>query len=303
MARARGSISKAEHWNMDQVIADPTLTLADGRHLAYRIYGPSHGPAAFYFHGWPGSRLEPSFFNFPNLRLIAVDRPGYGQSDKAPDRRLEDWPRDVAQLADHLGLEQFGVVGLSGGGPYAAACAHALQDRIPVCVLVSALGPPEAKGMSSTRLRALRSLGRRPRARSVMLGFARRVILSESGEKSIGRLRKLIRRQSKDLAALDPAFAGFLFQSWREAVGRSIEGMASDARIYDEPWPFRLDDLTLPVRLWHGDGDTVVPVSICHHYAARCPDAVPRIFEGEGHVSLIRTQFDAVIADLLRFLD
>jgi pimeloyl-ACP methyl ester carboxylesterase len=142
------------------------IALADGRRLAYREYGARDGAPVFFFHGWPGSRLDFA----PNdataadagVRVIAVDRPGIGGSDPQAGRRVLDWPVDVAALADSLALDRFAVLGFSFGGPYARACAYALPDRVTYAGLVSCLGPiddPAAKRGASacddiTRLRA-----------------------------------------------------------------------------------------------------------------------------------------------------
>ncbi len=277
---------------------DQWFTLADGRRLAYRCQGPADAPPVFYFHGWPGSRLEPGFFDLESVRLIAVDRPGYGQSSAQKARSLTDWASDIGALADGLGLRRFGIVGMSGGGPYAAACAHALAARVNVCVLIAALGPPEAPGMSSIRISLLKALGRRPSASSALFGIARRVLQSPKNDRFVVRLRKAIPRGDRDLEALDPDFLSHLLNSWREGTRLSVAGMASDARIYGTPWPFRLEDIPVPVRIWHGQADRIVPHSIAEHAHARLPNSVLKLYPEEGHISLIRIHLDTILDDL-----
>jgi pimeloyl-ACP methyl ester carboxylesterase len=124
------------------------VTLRDGRNLAYAEYGRRRGSPAFYFHGTPGGLLEGRLLDeaarLQDVRLIAVDRPGYGSSDFKKDRRITDWPGDVADLADALEIDRFGVVGLSGGGPHVQACAAAMPERVTTAVIVSGAGSPEA---------------------------------------------------------------------------------------------------------------------------------------------------------------
>ncbi len=110
--------------------------LDDGRALAYCEFGDPDGLPMFYFHGFPGSRLEGAVAansaRRAGVRLIAVDRRGFGNSDPLPRRRLLDWPADIVQLAQRLELDRFGVVTASGGAPYAAACARAIPERLTV---------------------------------------------------------------------------------------------------------------------------------------------------------------------------
>src|ERR1041385_8757707 len=129
--------------------------LSDGRRLGYAEYGDLQGWPVFYFHGWPSSRLEPRTAQGVcadlNLRLIASDRPGYGLSDFKPRRAIVDGVRDTKELAQQLGIDRFAALGVSGGGPYAAACAATLPERVTMALLVCSMAPsdvPEAtKGM------------------------------------------------------------------------------------------------------------------------------------------------------------
>ncbi len=129
---------------------DAVLRLADGRQLGYAEYGRPDGIPVFYFHGFPGSRLEARLLHASaaraGVRIIAPDRPGCGLSTYQPRRSLLDWPADVAALADALALSSFGVVGISGGGPYALACAWQLPDRLTSVTLISSLGPLDETG-------------------------------------------------------------------------------------------------------------------------------------------------------------
>jgi pimeloyl-ACP methyl ester carboxylesterase len=135
---------------MTAAVSGQTLLLRAGRRLGYAEYGTPDGEPGFYFHGHPGSRLEAELADEASaeagLRLIALDRPGYGLSDFQLDRTLLDWPRDVEEAADALGLERFSVLGSSGGGPYALACAHELTERVTRAGVVSGVGPHDAPG-------------------------------------------------------------------------------------------------------------------------------------------------------------
>ena len=112
---------------------DQTLKLKDGRTLGYIDLGNKDGKPLFHFHGFPGSRLEATILAdraiVKNIRVICIDRPGMGLSDFKENRTLLDWPDDVVELADALEIDKFAVEGISGGGPYAAACAYKIPDR------------------------------------------------------------------------------------------------------------------------------------------------------------------------------
>ncbi len=125
------------------------MKLSDGRRLGYAEYGDLNGRPVFYIHGNLGSRLEAAFVEEEKLRdlgirLICIDRPGMGLSDYQSDRQILDLPNDILELTNHIGLakRQFTIIGGSGGGPYALACAYKIpSDRLRSCGVVSGLGP------------------------------------------------------------------------------------------------------------------------------------------------------------------
>ncbi len=127
------------------------ILLADGRALAlaYAQCGDAQGRPVFFFHGLPSSRLmhpDAAVCRSLGIRLVTVDRPGFGHSDPKPGRSLLDWADDVKALADQLGIDQFAVVGPSGGGPFVAACAYRLPTRIKRAAIVGGSGPIDEPG-------------------------------------------------------------------------------------------------------------------------------------------------------------
>lgn len=280
--------------------ANRVCPLPDGRKLGFAEGGDPDGVPVFYFHGFPGSRLEATLLPAHGLRLIGVDRPGYGLSSPKPWRKLADWPKDIAVLADFLKLERFGVVGVSGGGPYASSVAHGLGKRVNALALICGLGPPEAPGMtfggSSYIAQALRFLP----ARLGLAALGRQIMLSD---RALARVRDMrMRRDQRPLA--DTEFrAGpmmeLMVRSWREGLKRSSLGMAADARIYGQPWHFALKDIKVPTAIWHGRADTVVPISIGEHYAAHVPGAQAHFTEADGHFSIVVNAYSD-IADFFK---
>jgi pimeloyl-ACP methyl ester carboxylesterase len=137
--------------------------LPDGRMIGYAEYGTEQGKPLFYFHGWPSSRIEFGGYKGDeiawrlNVHVIAVARPGFGLSSYQPYHRLLDWPKEIAFLADHLGLQRFAILGYSANRPYTLACAYALADRLTAVGVVSGLAPPlsapgATKGMPTIML-------------------------------------------------------------------------------------------------------------------------------------------------------
>ncbi|MCP4936236.1 MAG: alpha/beta hydrolase, partial [bacterium] len=139
---------------MDNKRMSQQIKLRNGRKLGYAEYGSPEGTAVIYFHGFPSSRLDWQLFNDNdmlvelNARIIAPDRPGYGLSDFTRHRKIADWSEDVVALADALKIERFAVLGISGGGPYAAACAFGIRERLVKVGIVCGMGPPNAPGVA-----------------------------------------------------------------------------------------------------------------------------------------------------------
>ena len=127
-----------------------SVTLPDGRELAYEVYGDPAGDPVLSFHGGLSSRLDAAPAHQAALdlgvRLISPDRPGIGRSTFQPGRRLLDWPADVAALTEALGIDRFAVMGWSCGGPYAAACGARMSDRVTAVGLLSSAVPFELVG-------------------------------------------------------------------------------------------------------------------------------------------------------------
>lgn len=286
---------------LDAESAHRVCPLPDGRKLGFAEGGDPEGVPVFYFHGFPGSRLEATLLPIKGLRLIGVDRPGYGMSTPRPWRKLADWPADIEALADFLGLEQFGVIGVSGGAPYASSVAHGLGNRVNALALVCGLGPPGAPGMTfggtSNMALALRFLP----ARLTLAALGRQVMLSDVALRQMRALR-LRRGGGHPLADTElregPMMAAMV-KSWREGLKRSSLGIAADARIYGEPWHFELDEIEVPTAIWHGLADTVVPISIGEHYAANVPDIEINFTEDDGHFSIVINSLDE-IAEFLK---
>ena len=203
-------------------VLDGVVHLADGRAIAFRQFGDPSGAPAFYFHGMPGSRLEPGLVGEEALaagvRLVAVDRPGVGCSSMQSCRRVVDWPADVAQLADALpGFEQFSVVGVSGGAPFALASAIQLPHRVKTVALVSGHTPFGVPGVSpGNQDRQVALVARRPRLAKAFLTLVGRRLQSRP-DRALQTLTKPWTNADRQLVLCNPVYRGMFLQNLRQA--------------------------------------------------------------------------------------
>jgi len=237
--------------------------------------------------------------NFSGIRLIALDRPGYGLSDKMPQRTLLDWPRDVAAVADAFGLDQFVMAGVSGGAPYAAACAAALPGRVTGLALISGIAPPgfgwEAGGAAGNFM----IFNRFPGSAALAARLARRLVLSLHPAALLRLLLRFGDLPEPDRALLAAEIGIPVLESFREGLGRGITGAVADARVYACPWGFDPGTIAVPTVIWHGTLDTQVPVAAAHTYARLIPQSKMYIVGGEGHFSLVVRYHVSILASLL----
>jgi pimeloyl-ACP methyl ester carboxylesterase len=263
------------------------ITLRDDRKLGYAEYGDPHGVPMVYLHGFNASRLEWAFvaagvrIEALGLRVIAPDRPGMGLSTFQSKRRILDWPDDLATLADALGLDRFRLMGMSGGGPYTAACAYKIPDRLIRVGIVSGMGPAGAPGARDGASMTL----------PLMNGMVRRVLLTLSARTAASRPEKYLapmkeRMSEPDRAYLNqPGLEKLFMDSTRESFRQGSRGVSYEAGLYMRPWDFEPEDITKEIYLWHGEEDSVVPVSVGNFMAEKIPSCRAQFWPGEGHVS------------------
>jgi pimeloyl-ACP methyl ester carboxylesterase len=269
-----------------------TIQLRDGRALGYVEYGDPTGPGLLYFHGHPGSRLEAKFLapaaTQADVRLIGIDRPGMGLSTYQPRRRLLDWVEDVEQLADHRAIDRFSVVGFSGGGPYAAACAYRIPHRLNACGLVASVGHV---GMTVAFL-----------ARWLPWIFTYAIRRSYSDDEHARRsLRWFARRWVEpDRQALSqPGITELIAAALAEAFRQGARGAAYEGTLFGRPRGFLLRDITHPaMHLWHGESDREVPIKVARAVAAELPACSATYHSSEGHISLIVNHADEIVGRL-----
>jgi pimeloyl-ACP methyl ester carboxylesterase len=283
------------------------MVLPEGRRLGFAEYGDAQGTPILYFHGWPSSRLEAramrGIIAEIGLRVIAPDRPGYGLSEFKPERAIVDWTDDVRALADHLNLSRFAVLGISGGGPYAAACAARLAERLTNVLLVCSMGPtdaPEAtKGMVPLN-RCLLAFARNvPWLAQRVAGFCLRTLWGTGDQVIPEQIEACLpERDQKTLA--DQELRRLLTESSREGLRPGVDGAAWDGFLFSRPWGFDLQQIRVPVSLWHGEKDVIVPVSMGHFLAKSIPGCKAQFYPEDGHFSLPFSRMREILRAAIR---
>lgn len=278
-----------------------TIKLKDGRLLGYAEYGAREGKPVFYFHGFPSSRLDWPLFDTDaiaarlNARIIAVDRPGYGLSNFKRGRKILDWPDDVIELADALQVDRFAVLGISGGRPYAAACAFKIPQRLTATIIVCGMGPSEAPGAKDGTAMLLPSkfaLMRKLLLMLMAMGIRR------NPDRFLSQMKEAVAEPDKLLLAQPEVVQTFIY-SVREAFRSGTRGASWDAVLYKRPWGYQLQDISMQIHLWHGELDTQVPVSVGQYVANAVPNCQAKFLPDEGHLSLAHNHIEEILSTLI----
>lgn len=271
---------------------DHRVVLSDGRTVSYADTGDQHGGAVLYLHGTPGSRMQAGgpvsdAAAALGLRLVAPDRPGYGYSSYVP-YRVVDYPAMLVRFADALGIDRFGVLGTSGGGRYAHACAVALPDRVTRVALVASTAPANLPGVPETWSRA----DRRLYTTATMAPWLLRLLLARTAhrfrrhpDRMLGMVPDLSAADERALAR--PDVQALVTAMTAEAFRQGARAFVHDVGLEALPWADRLEPPRVPVDVWHGRDDTIVR----HHQARILTGATPgtrlHLVDGEGHFSLV----------------
>jgi pimeloyl-ACP methyl ester carboxylesterase len=279
------------------------LSLSDGRTLGFGDYGKIDGLPVLLFHGTPSSRIHPfiklleemaSEMPFPPIRIIAVERPGYGLSTPKQGRTIENVVSDVKLLLRYLKIESFSIIGISGGAPYALACAADMPDRVQKVAVISGMGPLSVKELLLSH------------SKEDQIGFL-------SAYQSPDGLRKFTQYAQKNPEAfvksqydqlpadekkvITKEILSIYVKTVSEAT-RSPWGMIDDYKNFLSPWPFDPMKILSFVKLWHSDSDESVPVDHARHLHRVIPNSEYSELRGFSHFSAIF----APLPEVLEFL-
>lgn len=284
---------------------DQILTLTSGRKLGYAEYGDPKGVPLFYFHGWPSSRLQGELMDAVGkqrgIRVIAPDRPGIGLSDFQPGRALLDWPPVLAELAAHLGWVNYHVMGVSGGGPYVLACAHAMPERLLSAGVLCGAPPLLEVGtkelMWAYRL-ALWGQRYTPLFLAPGLAVAGRAMRMPMNSPIVRSFVRSLCEQDQ-VAMRTPELYRILTTSGRVGVGSGSRNLSTDGRIYASDWGIDFSTVRFPIRYWHGGRDKNIPASIVARFVQKLPGARLEVLDEDGHYSLPMLRKDEIVGELL----
>lgn len=267
------------------------FVLRDGRRFGFARFGAASGPVVFYCAGTMGSRREARLFDEAGRRIgvtvVGVDRPGHGDSEPHVPRRFAAFADDVAQLADHLGVARFGLVGWSGGGAHAAAVASVLGARVSRLSLLCPASPPDAMGVQADRPFSTRltiALVRWTVLHVWLLAAFLRLIVRRSGVRLFERLGRASKVPGDRKALENPSFRELLATSWAEGTRQGSRAIARDVALQLRTWDVTPTDPGCPVDLWFGKRDGTTPPSIALYYGSLYRDARTTILEDEGHL-------------------
>jgi pimeloyl-ACP methyl ester carboxylesterase len=284
------------------------ISTPDGRTLRLQEAGAPNGPVVLALQGTPmiGLLFEAHVRDAEErgIRLVSYDRPGYSGSTAAPDRSVADAAADVRAIADALEVERLAVWGVSGGGPHALACAALLPDRVAAVVSLASVAPIDADeldwlaGMGQTNLEEFTAARQGREALEEYFGPKAREPVTAEG--LLQGLRSLL--TDVDAAVLTGEFGEYLAENMNEAVRQGVDGWRDDDLAFVKPWGFSVEDIRVPVQLWHGEQDHFVPFAHGEWLAARIPDVDARLRPEDGHMTLMQRRIPEVHAWLLERL-
>ena len=293
-------------------------TTPSGRRIAFSQLGAADGQPLIYAHGFPSSRREAWLLHEAacavGARIISLDRPGYGDSEPDPKRLICDWPDDVLCVADTLGLARFGLIGVSGGGPYVLACAwrlaqaeagatpQGLQGRITRCGLVCPLGPiyrDEQLEQMHWAARANLRLGQQGDWLTDLMFGGPTTALLEHWPTLVENTRSLAAPAADRAVLADPETNAVLNRTLADAMRNGAPGARRDLHLYTHDWDIAFHKIDFPIRIWHGQADGTVPIEHARWYAQQLPNATLTELAEEGHYSVPFRHSRAILAELI----
>ena len=273
---------------------DNTLELSDGRALGFADYGRSDAVPVMLFHGTPGSRVYgldgDHLLDEFGVRVVCPERPGYGLSDPDPGRTIPEWAADLEELADHLGLGRFHVAGESGGGPYVLACAIQMPKRVSSATLIGSASPPEALRLTKDTALANRLAfffaRHAPLVTKVLSASFARAVEKHPDKVMQGLMSRLCEWDRRTVEEGGDRTRDMLMLHFKEAFRQGAGGHYTDTLLLSRPWGLDFGTTMVPVFMWHGESDTLVPIEPAKVFSRMIPGCESHVIPGAGHLLL-----------------
>ena len=285
---------------------DNLIKLSYGRVLGYAEYGDSLGYPILYFHGGQESRLSSKFMDSAakklNVRIISLDRPGVGLSTFQKNRQFIDWGKDVSEFADSLRLEKYSIFGLSGGAPHVLACLISDSSRIENATIVSGATPYNYKGTLKDMwfpvklIHWFASWKKDKHLRTVIQNDFDGLL--HKPEKRIKQFQKYLPKPDKKLMFEHPEYGWEVIEGSKESYKQGIDAVVQEWKLYVSDWQMQLNTIQFPVNLWYGSSDRMAPTYRGEYYKKELPNSKLKVFENEGHFSLIRNHLEEILTEL-----
>lgn len=281
---------------MVAAIARPKLegniAVGEDRRVGFAEFGAPQGRAVFWLHGTPGARRQipmeaRTFAEHNDVRLIGVDRPGIGASTPYQYETVSAFADDLRTVADTLGIDKMAVVGLSGGGPYTLACAAAMPERVVCAGVLGGVAPasgPDAIGGGAMRLGTLAAPLLQVAGLPISLAAATVIRLVRPFASPALDLYGLMSPSGDRQLLARPEFKAMFLDDLLNGSRKQLAAPFADVVVFARDWGFRLDEVKVPVRWWHGDHDHIIPFSHGEHVVSRLSDAELYPMPGESHL-------------------
>ena len=289
--------------------ASPTTTLVtpDGRSLDLYLAGPRDGHVLLFHAGTPSAPLpyQPAIDLMAErgLRYVAFSRAGYGSSSRRAGRSVADVVDDARVVLDHVGADRALTIGWSGGGPHALACGALLPDRIRAVAAIASVAPYPADGLdylADTGAENIEEFNAALEGPEALIAFKERnwpIFREVTADQIAEAFGDLI--DDVDRGSLTGEFAEFIAASVREALRESYWGWFDDDMAMIQPWGFELASIGVPVHVWQGRHDRMVPYAHGEWLAAHIPTAVPHLYDEHGHLSLAVASMGLILDELV----
>ncbi len=266
-----------------------TIQLADGRDLGFAMYGDPQGQPVLFFHGIPGSRLQrnpdPAALAHLDICIYALDRPGIGLSTSHPNRTLLSWTDDVLEFCRQMNLSRVAIAGVSGGGPYSLACAWRFPEKISHLSVISGMGPIAEPALFAQlkpkAQRLFRLAQKRPEIITPLLSVGYKLFRN--------RILEAFKWLSGDLPASDtklindPETGAMFREDVQQAFRAGSSGVLNEIQVLMQPWGFDLCEIKIPVQVWHGTEDSIVPISMAKYLMEHLRNAEAHFIPAGGH--------------------